>query len=600
MWQWRIYPFDKYYKCFESEQVMLSVKYFIYMATGPEAPPLFELSNDPRVDAEWLEAKDYREIAILKPPQPIWIAEQVVAALKRYRNGLEPKRFYRVARGLINGCRRIGTTELHIRNIADLKIASPDLPEIEELFWGKSLLGPEIPETIRNGGYAVPWDPENWMQQLYLQRKIARRAAVGYNQIGFPECRRCGSTHNITETNCLFCGEKHCLTCENCQTLGLSKSCVPLYFQPYPSNTGDPDGRLQPVMDFPLTPAQQRAATELIRFWDSQKRFFLLWAVCGGGKTEVSFGLIARVLSHGGRVLYATPRKDVVIELLPRFEKAFPETGPIALYGGSASRHTAKGRLVLATTHQCMRFFQSFDLVVLDEADAYPYQGSEMLHYTVEKALKPDGRWVLMTATPERQWIDQARNGKIAWVTIPARHHRQPLITPEIITDKVINRPNKPWLMPGLLERQLLEAKAGSRRVLVFLPTVHLIGTVGREMVNWGMARGISGDLTHAGKNNQTRVKDELKEGRLDFLVTSTVFERGITIPNLDVAVLFADFELIYDCRTLVQIAGRAGRLGETASVIFYGATVSKAMNECCRWIANLNQEGRKLGYLDT
>jgi competence protein ComFA len=578
---------------------MLSVKYFIYMATGPEVPPFFELSNDPRVDAGWLETKGYREIAFLQPPQPIWIAEQVVAELKRHRNGLEPKRFYRVAQRLVNDCRRLKGAELQIRNISALKLAILDLPGIEELFWGKSLLGPDIPETLANGGYDVPWDPENWMQLLYLQQKVGRRAAVGYNQIGLPECRRCGSTRNITETDCMFCGEKHCLTCENCRMMGLSKSCVPLYFQPYPATVVERDCCFQPVMDFPLTPAQQRASMELLRFWESDMRTFLVWAVCGGGKTEVGFGLIARVLSQGGRVLYAIPRKDVVIELLPRFQKAFSKAGPIALYGGSSFRHTARGRLVLATTHQCMRFYHSFDLAVLDEADAFPYQGSEMLHYAVERALKATGRRVLMTATPERKWIEQARSGKISWVTIPARHHRQPLVLPKIIPHRTSNRPDRPWLMPDRLERQLWEVKAGQRRLLIFLPTISLIDKVGPPIIAWGMARGISGELTHAGRKNQTRVKEELKAGKLDFLVTSTVFERGITISNLDIAVLYADFEPIYDCRTLVQIAGRAGRLGENATVIFYGATVSQAMRECSQWIADMNREGRKLGFID-
>jgi competence protein ComFA len=579
---------------------MLSVKYFIYMATGPGIPPFFELSNDPRVDAGWLETKGYREIVFLQPPQPIWIAEQVVAELKQHRNGLEPKRFYRVAQRLVNGFRRLKGAELQIRNISALKLATIlDLPGIEELFWGKSLLGSEIPETLANGGYDVPWDPENWMQLLYLQQKIGRRAAVGYNQIGLPECRRCGSTRNIIETDCMFCGEKHCLTCENCQMLGLSKSCVPLYFQPYPATAVERDCCFQPVMDFQLTSAQQRASTKLLRFWESDMRTFLVWAVCGGGKTEVGFGLIAHVLSQGGRVLYAIPRKDVVIELLPRFQKAFPKAGPIALYGGSSFRHTTRGRLVLATTHQCMRFYHSFDLAVLDEVDAFPYQGSEMLHYAVERALKATGRRVMMTATPDRKWIEQARSGKISSVTIPARHHRQPLILPEIITHRTLSRPNRPWIMPDRLERQLLEVKAGQRRLLIFLPTVSLIDNVGPPIIAWGMARGISGELTHAGRKNQIRVKEELKAGKLDFLVTSTVFERGITIPNLDIAVLDADFEAIYDCRTLVQIAGRAGRLGETATVIFYGTTVSQAMRECSQWIADMNSEGRKLGFID-
>lgn len=94
-------------------------------------------------------------------------------------------------------------------------------------------------------------------------------------------------------------------------------------------------------------------------------------------------------------------------------------------------------------------------------------------------------------------------------------------------------------------------------------------------------------------------MKEQLNEGQLDYVITSTIFERGITIPNLDVIVLFADYETIYDSRTLIQIAGRVGRLGEPAKVIYLAKTESRAMKESCRWIRQMNQEGIALGYVD-
>jgi late competence protein required for DNA uptake (superfamily II DNA/RNA helicase) len=94
--------------------------------------------------------------------------------------------------------------------------------------------------------------------------------------------------------------------------------------------------------------------------------------VTGAGKTEMMFPLLEEVLSRGGRALVATPRRDVVLELAPRLAKAFPGTKLAVLYGGSEDRWS-NAPLTLATTHQLLRFQEAFDLVLIDELDAFPY-----------------------------------------------------------------------------------------------------------------------------------------------------------------------------------------------------------------------------------
>ncbi|HYH03697.1 MAG TPA: DEAD/DEAH box helicase [Bacillota bacterium] len=577
---------------------MLAPKYYLYMATGPGLAPKIELSSNPRVDATWLEQSGYQDMTVYYPPQPLWIAETVLQELKKHRV-LQILRFFKIIKVVIQERNGFCYGQLQTHQIADFKMPLPDLTELEMAFRGRCLLGSELPEVIREAGYAVPWNPEDWMQQLYLEGRLHRLAAVGYDQfLGVPECRRCGATDGIYEVSCLFCGDPHCLTCTHCQSMGLAKSCVPLYYYPYPQNLPQAEA-IQPVLEFELTPPQQRASQALLRFLESGKRRFLVWAVCGGGKTEVCFSAVARVLAGGGRVMVAIPRKDVVTELQPRFVKAFPTVPCHALFGGAPERWS-NARLVLATTHQCLRFYQSFDLIVLDEADAFPYQGSPILPYAVERALKPTGQLVVMTATPDRGLISQALNGKLPYVSIPARYHRQPLILPRIYKQKFQPFHSPPWEVPTAIQQQLLEAHSRQRKVLVFLPTIRLIETVGHEIIQWGMTQGLSGSLTHAKCNNSSMVKELLKRGQLDFVITSTVAERGITIPDLDVAVLFADNELVFDCRTLVQISGRTGRKGEAAAVVFYATRISRAMQECCRWIEQMNSEARKLGYLDS
>ena len=82
-------------------------------------------------------------------------------------------------------------------------------------------------------------------------------------------------------------------------------------------------------------------------------------------------------------------------------------------------------------------------------------------------------------------------------------------------------------------------------------------------------------------------------------MVTSTIYERGVTIPNLDVMVLHADDEKIFDSQTLIQIAGRVGRLGDTGRVLWISKTDSHSMKRAVQILEDMNREGYELGYLD-
>ncbi|MCK9905336.1 DEAD/DEAH box helicase family protein, partial [Frankia sp. Cpl3] len=96
----------------------------------------------------------------------------------------------------------------------------------------------------------------------------------------------------------------------------------------------------------------QAKAAEQARLFASASvggQSFLLWAVCGAGKTELLFPAVAERLSRGERVLIATPRKDVVLELVPRLKKVFPAVTVIAVHGSSGEKWE-DAQLVIATT----------------------------------------------------------------------------------------------------------------------------------------------------------------------------------------------------------------------------------------------------------
>lgn len=578
---------------------MLSPQYFLYLATGPDGRSKVNMTSNPRIDAPFLAAESFQTIHLIRPPQPLWIIESILQRLSGDPKKISPKIFLKRA------CQSLKELSPRVRfnheqlPINELLQDRREPPDLAPLLWGRSLLLGEIPELLRSYGQDPAWDAEEWMQYLYCEGKVLREAAVSYDRIGMAYCRRCGSTQQIIEDNCIFCGNTRCLTCTNCQSMGLAKSCLPLYFAPNNSRLESKEN-LEPVLGFQLTPPQSRASNQLKSFWEQAAKEFLVWAVCGAGKTEVSFGIITKALAEGARVLVAIPRKDVVQELLPRFEKAFPELSIAGLFGGSGDRYPDLP-LTIATTHQCLRYYQNFDLIILDEGDAYPYQGSAMLHFAVRRSLKPNGKMVIMTATPDQNLIAKTASGKMPYVTIPARPHRKPLIVPEFIKQdlRIPSIPGSKWEPESVVKQFLIDIRTNNRRGLLFLPTIKLINIVGQLLIPWAERYGIRGSVIHSQIKNRETVKNELVNGTKDFLITSTVLERGVTIPNLDVLVWAADHERVFNSRTLVQIAGRCGRKGEPGRVVLVGKNITKAMRESRQWIIRMNEEGRRLGYLD-
>jgi competence protein ComFA len=88
--------------------------------------------------------------------------------------------------------------------------------------------------------------------------------------------------------------------------------------------------------------------------------------------------------------------------------------------------------------------------------------------------------------------------------------------------------------------------------------------------------------------------------GNFPILVTTTILERGITIAPVNVLVLFAESEKIFDEGTLVQMAGRTGRTEAypEGKVWLVGASVSPAMRQARDRILEMNRIARDRGYL--
>ena len=361
-------------------------------------------------------------------------------------------------------------------------------------------------------------------------------------------------------------------------------------------------------LEVELTPSQQAAVESLLKFGASPApdSRYLVWAACGAGKTEISYPLIGQALGNGSTVLFATPRRDVVLEVAPRLERAFGQERVAALYGGSGNR-AKEAPLVVATTHQALRWHRHFDLVILDEGDAFPYPGSRMLHYGVEQARRPGGKLVYLTATPASWMFDRKRSNQVDIIKIPAHPHGFPLPEPRFLKLQPLRiRGREVVLHPELLNLIKTTVEQFRAPMFLFVPGVEQTALVGQALRNAAGKPPLQNfrpswfEWSHAGDQHRDRKRERFFGGEFPVFVTTTIMERGVTMPRVHVIVLWADQAGVFDAPTLVQIAGRCGRSPSypTGEVWFLGSGVSREMEEALGQIRAMNAEAARLGYL--
>ena len=89
-----------------------------------------------------------------------------------------------------------------------------------------------------------------------------------------------------------------------------------------------------------------------------------------------------------------------------------------------------KMQYVVATTHQLLRYYRAFHVMVVDEIDAFPYCADQMLQYAVKQAMKEKAARIYLTATPDETWKRKFKQGEQKGVIVSGRYHRHPLPVP--------------------------------------------------------------------------------------------------------------------------------------------------------------------------
>lgn len=347
-------------------------------------------------------------------------------------------------------------------------------------------------------------------------------------------------------------------------------------------------------VDFKLSTLQQEASNfsqEILR----TSSCGMVWAVCGAGKTEMMFESISCALKEGKRVCWTIPRADVVVELVPRLQKAFPHAKVIGLHGKSNEKMDY-GDIVISTTHQLIRFYQAFDFLIIDEVDAFPYTFDPMLPRLVKKACTPNCATIYLSATPSKKDQSLIKKESLKCCLIPARYHLYPLDIPKFKWCSNLRKQLDKNRLPISIKKWLCQKIDQKRRALLFVPTIeigHQLSQVIKEQFN------LDTDFVYSSDSNRLEKVSAFKEGKGQFLITTMILERGVTIVDIDVAIFEANHE-VFEESALVQISGRVGRSPRFphGEIIFFHYGITQAMDDAREQIKMMNKKARERGLL--
>lgn len=303
---------------------------------------------------------------------------------------------------------------------------------------------------------------------------------------------------------------------------------------------------------FELTDEQKVAVTEIyqdLRAPVPMRR--LLSGDVGTGKTAV-FGLaVASVIDGGGRVAVMLPNKSLANQVYTELTTWWPDI-PATLVTDETPEEGLKDQpLLVGTTALLFRKTGEFALVVVDEQHKFSKEQRESMLSNGSHLLESTG-----TCIPRTMALMQYGVLKVSKLT---KSHVKKDIESKLWQaeqrSKVFERINETLKKKG--------------QVLVIYPKKETgdndtsdLPSVGEAYKQWEKLFPGRVRVAHSGlppEDNEKAIRD-MKEGKADILVSTTVVEVGITIPNLrHVLVVHAER---FGLTTLHQIRGRLARLG--------------------------------------
>lgn len=286
-------------------------------------------------------------------------------------------------------------------------------------------------------------------------------------------------------------------------------------------------------------------------------------AVTGAGKTEIVLALAFEMIREKKIVAFVCPRVDVIRELDGRVRRYFPEYLIVSWH--EHIKTPRLGHFYIMTMHQLIHYQAFFDLVIIDEADAFPFIQEEedvMLRYLLMRSLKSAGKRIYMTATPKKE------HGKPVYLM--TKFNQRPLPMPRFFHITLLEERIKYGVRIPRLKCLL------AKRWLLFVPSIKKGELLFAYLMKQFKTRRIA--FTHSRDQERNNKIEKFRQKGIDILVTTSILERGVTFDDISVAAFFLE-DPLFTVEMIVQICGRVDRGAERKLYfleMYYGSYCDK------------------------
>lgn len=312
-------------------------------------------------------------------------------------------------------------------------------------------------------------------------------------------------------------------------------------------------------LSFELSDEQKDLSSRLLKYIN-EGHDVLVYAACGCGKTEIILELLKDHLSKGLKIGIAIPRRQVVLELKKRLGEYFSNLNVVAVCEGYTEE--VFGDLVICTTHQLFRYEDYFDVIIVDEPDAFPFYNNKLLQSILQQAYRRNV--VYLTATPD------SGMKQLKTLTLFRRFHGVDLMVPEVYVHFKFK-----------LYLELFRFISNHQKVMVFVPTIKL------AMI---LSKILGFPCVHSKTSHKEILIKGFEDNEYKVLITTTIMERGVTFKGVDVCVLYANHHVFTEA-SLIQIAGRVGRVlsHPTGDGLFLCESRSEKVETCIKTLHMMN-----------
>lgn len=321
---------------------------------------------------------------------------------------------------------------------------------------------------------------------------------------------------------------------------------------------------LQAKLPFTLTEAQERSLNEILADMRSPHHMNrLLQGDVGSGKTVVAGLSMYAAVTAGKQAALMVPTEILAEQHLQSLTSLFPSL-KILLLTGSLKAAERRDRLELIQTGQVDLIvgthaliqegvhFHDLGLVIIDEQHRFGVAQRRILR---EKGQNPDV--LMMTATPiprtlaitafgdmDVSIIDQMLAGRKEIITRWVKHQQLNLVLDWLV--KEIQKGSQAYVISPLIEES--EALDLKNAIALEEELIAYFGDRARIALLHGKMKG----------EEKEAIMQAFKRGEIDILVSTTVIEVGVNVPNATVMIIMdADR---FGLSQLHQLRGRVGR----------------------------------------